>query len=444
MSRSPSRRRGLPQRVEVTAESTSRRGDGVGTVDGYDVAVPGLLVGERAEVQIEHVARRHRQAHARLVALREASPHRHAPPCRHQNRCSGCPLMHATVAGQVELKHAWLRSLGIEVDELRQGPDAFGYRWSAKRVVGGRAGELRLGSFVRGSHELADMRDCMVDHPDIVAAAAEIGDVANELAIVPYDEASGAGDLRYVWLKTNGRGDVLVTLVSASHESRVAELANRLERAAGVAWSVQPSKGNALRGSEVKMLRGRDHIEVELLGTTTRIGPLGFLQPNPVVASMAYVDLVEGGGSPSGGLAYDLYAGAGVTTALLAKRHEQVVPCEASPESAAALGIAAQTAEAFLAEPSRAAETPTLIVANPPRAGLGTEVCAALIDVAKRCIAAGQAHHLHVMSCDPEALARDIERLTADGSYRLVGARGYDTLVHTPHVEVVAWLEAGG
>lgn len=456
---SPSLRRGTS--LEVVADSLSPNGDGVATsvpstgsspAQGDDsnesgarhipIQIAGLLPGERARVVVEHVGRSSGRAFARLDEILEASADRREPDCRHQGVCSGCPLMIANEVAQTRFKREALRELGLEVDDVRQGASALGYRWSAKRVVFGKAGAVRLGSYRRGSHDHADMDACLVDHPDLVAAAAELRRAASRLKIEPYDEKTREGDLRYVWLKTNGRGDVLVTLVTASTTSRVKKLAEALERPSGVAWCVQPSKGNALRGEGLTMLRGADTIAVELLGREVRVGPLGFLQPNPPVAAMAYRDLVAGPGEDEparGKLAFDLYAGVGVTTSVLRERFERVVACESYPESAEALGIAPQSVEDFLDEVLAGEELePSLVVANPPRAGLGERACEQLVALAAR---VGSEMKLHVMSCDPRALADDLRRLQAAG-FRRRGLVAYDTLPQTAHVEVVAWLQA--
>ena len=44
------------------------------------------------------------------------------------------------------------------------------------------------------------------------------------------------------------------------------------------------------------------------------------------------------------------------------------------------------------------------------------------------------------MSCNPAALKRDLERLAS--GFELTSLHAYDTLPHTPHVELVAKLHA--
>lgn len=274
------------------------------------------------------------------------------------------------------------------------------------------------------------MRGCLVDHPRLVEAAEELEREASALGIAPFDEARGEGDLRYAWLKTDGER-VLLTLITAGEQSEAArELPARLSCADGVAWSVQPARGNAIRGSAPRMLRGAPSLRVSIAGVPVEVGPLGFLQPNPTLIERAYLDLVtdEQGRALGGALAWDLYAGAGVTTALLARSFARVVPCESYPESAAALGVAPCTVESFL---ERGGQRPELVVANPPRKGLGERVCAALARIG--------APRVHLMSCGPEGLARDLARLCAAG-YRLASLAAYDSLPQTPHVELVARL----
>ncbi|MCA9690291.1 MAG: hypothetical protein KC636_11825, partial [Myxococcales bacterium] len=116
----------------------------------------------------------------------------------------------------------------------------------------------------------------------------------------------------------------------------------------------------------------------------------------------------------------------------------RVLPCERYPESAAALGVPARSVEEALREAvalRRApgagdAAPPDLVVANPPRRGLGEEACALLLELG--------APAIHVMSCSARALARDLDQLAA--GYRLVRLRAFDTLPQTQHVELIAWL----
>jgi 23S rRNA (uracil1939-C5)-methyltransferase len=416
--------------AELAVQSLTLEGEGVGSLEERSVYCRGAFPGERARVRIEAVSRHHPRAHARVVALLEAHPARRKAPCfDHESRlgrCTGCALMELGEDAQREAKRTMLRDrFGFHVT-IEAAPAQLGYRHSSKRVAltDARSGGPYLGSFAQGSHQPASMANCLVDHPALMRAFQAVESGIRSLAIVPYDEELALGDLRYVWAKTNGE-QVIVTLVTASEQTRIHELVPLL-KVAGVLHSVQAGRGNAMRGSPARVLAGSPEVTISLLEQSVEVGALGFVQPNPQVAAAAYRALTEQEGEP--GLAFDLYAGAGVTTRLLRTKFRQVIACEAQPESAAALGVAASSVEAFLAS---APAKPDFVIANPPRKGLGPEVCASLCAL--------EAPLLNIMSCGPAGLARDLVALSP--RYALRALRAFDTLPQTPHVELVAQLE---
>ena len=74
---------------------------------------------------------------------------------------------------------------------------------------------------------------------------------------------------------------------------------------------------------------------------------------------------------------------------------------------------------------------PDAVVADPPRAGAGAEVCES--------IAATGAPRVVLVSCDPAAGARDLRTLTEAG-YELESLQAWDLFPHTHHVEMVSVL----
>lgn len=76
---------------------------------------------------------------------------------------------------------------------------------------------------------------------------------------------------------------------------------------------------------------------------------------------------------------------------------------------------------------------PDVVVADPPRAGAGAEVCQA--------IAATGTPRVVLVSCDPAAGARDLRTLTEAG-YQLESLQAWDLFPHTHHVEMVSVLHS--
>jgi len=386
--------------------------------------ITGAFPGERVLARVEHVGKH--ATFATAVEVERGRPGRRLPPCvRHfemaDGRCTGCALMALDEPDQrTVLAEMLLAQHGLQVGEVVAAPKALGYRWSAKRIAFGGPGNLRLGSFIRGTHRPADMQGCLVDHPLIAAAADELAEVARDMGIAAHNEERGRLGLRSVWLRTNGTR-VLATLVtSEADEKELRRLSDRLTLCDGVAISFHREDSNALRGADATLLRGIESLEVH----GTRIGPLGFLQPNPELAEQMYDELVDGIG---GGRIFDLYAGSGATTRRLEVLPREVLACESHPEGARSLGVDAETAEDFLA---RQSDAPDAVVANPPRKGLGAVVTRELLRL--------RPARIHVLACGPAGLASDLAAL-AEG-YRLESLRAYDTLPQTPHVELIAKL----
>lgn len=427
--------------LRVLITDLAPTGDGLVHVEDRAVHVQGALPGDEVRARVTHLARQSNAAYARLESILTPAPSRRRAPCdmdaTNRGACTGCPLSVVTEDAQRAMKRALVEGLlGRSVDDFVSGAP-LAYRASSKRIVFGKAGEVKLGSYVRGSHRTADMRGCLVDHPAISRAADAIAVHASALGVVPFDPKTGEGTLRYVWLKTNGE-EVLVTLVGRVHEEpSIAALAEALD-VAGVALAENVSAGNALRGERVTVIRG----VAALMLDGTPVGPLGFLQPNPEVARRAYASLVTdaAGAAHGGALALDLYAGLGLTTRALRERFGEVIPCERFEESARLLGVAPESVEDFLApavaDPGSRLRKATLVVANPPRGGLGEEV--------SRALAALGYPALTIMSCSPESLARDLRVLLAPaGPYALSRIEAYDTLPQTAHVELVVKLVRG-
>ncbi len=68
------------------------------------------------------------------------------------------------------------------------------------------------------------------------------------------------------------------------------------------------------------------------------------------------------------------------------------------------------------------------VIADPPRSGLGVDVCASLIDLAPA--------NIIYVACDPVAFARDTEILQS-GGYHLSELRALDMFPHTHHFETI-------
>ena len=140
----------------------------------------------------------------------------------------------------------------------------------------------------------------------------------------------------------------------------------------------------------------------------------------------------------NGRAALDLYAGAGLFTAQLARNFDTVLAVESSPHSFSDLRqnvpsnvkCIRSTTEKFLAE--RAAKlAPDLVVVDPPRAGLGEKTARALGRMT--------VPRVTYVSCDPATLSRDL-RVLLEFNFRVEQAHLVDMFPQTFHMETVLHL----
>jgi len=366
---------------------------------------------------------------ADAVRVLSASPDRVAPPCPHAGpgRCGGCDWQHATGAAQRAGKAAVVReqlarlaglpAVPVTVEALpaagsaATSPAAAPARGGGSPAGAGPVEEGLLGWRTRvrfavdadgrtglrrhRSHELEPVRHCPLG-TDAVAAAG-VGDRrwpgAAEVEVV----ASTAGDTTVLADGSVLEGPGRVREVAAGREWRVS--------ATGF-WQVHPAAADALSGCA-----------------------LGLLEPRP------------------GETALDLYAGAGLFAGLLADAvgpAGRVVAVEADPTAAAdAEHNLAGAAAGVRVRPSRVTPgllgglgfRPDVVVLDPPRAGAGRDVIAALVELAPRAVA--------YVACDPASFARDL-RVALDAGWELRALRAFDCFPMTHHVEIVALLSERG
>ena len=76
------------QKFPLTIKRLGINGEGIGFFKRNVIFVPGALPGEEITAQVTSVKRNF--AEARIVKLREPSPHRQTPPCPVYDACGGC------------------------------------------------------------------------------------------------------------------------------------------------------------------------------------------------------------------------------------------------------------------------------------------------------------------------------------------------------------------
>jgi 23S rRNA (uracil1939-C5)-methyltransferase len=414
---------GFPVADTVTIDRIAAGGDGVGRLaEGRVVFVPRTAPGDR--VRIELVSRHPRYARGRLVNLEHGGPHRVAPRCRHydRDRCGGCQLQHLDIESQRQARRSIvgdaLRRIGkLPVDDppLEPAADDWGYRTrialSAGR--GRRFGFHRVGEPGR----VFDLERCEVADPRLDALWQR---VRGARALLP-----GGVDHLVLRLDREGGEHLLVATQTEEVWPRAAELRSEIatsDRPLNVWW--RPPGGAA------RVLAGGD----------SPYPATAFEQVNPVMGHRARRFAVDALGEVEGRPAWDLYAGIGETSLLLAERGAAVESVELEPRAVAAAerlhssrGITVERHTGRVELVAGSLRDPEVVIANPPRGGMARVALDAIRQRAPR--------RLGYLSCDPATLARDLRVLTGEGAFRLGRVQAFDLFPQTAHVETVAVLE---
>ncbi len=450
-------------RCEVHAVSLDEAGLGVGaeagTGDARAFHVVDLLPGERAEVTIDHASPHKLEAWGHITRrIGPHSPDRVAAMCPAFGHCGGCVWQHLAYPAQLAAKHRRLADAlamvpavadgSVTIAAVRPSPELIGYRNKGKYVAGRTGDHVVLGAYAPRSHHVIDTLGCRVVAPIIDEVATWIRGAAEAATLVPYDERTRTGELRYVIVRESA-GDVLVALVVAPRTPRakLEQVANALAKhpaLRGLVAVENDRRDGAIvpSGSSAQVLFGHGFVIEELAGARVEVGAGEFLQVNRAQATAMYERVTELCEVTNGTSAVDLFAGLGGIGLHLARAGAAVVAVEIDRDAVGALRRAAQQANLSLtAIAGDAADVrgqltshPDVVVVNPPRKGLSDGARALLAEWAPPVIV--------YVSCGPDSLARDLAALASRG-YAPDVIEPFDLMPGTPQVETVVRLRRG-
>ena len=431
----------------------SSEGLGIARIDGQVVFVHGAVRGETCDVLVMKVLKN--AAFGKIAALAEPSPARRQPDCPYYGRCGGCDFRHMSYeeelwAKRARVQDALTRIGGAEVtvEEILGAEQPLHYRNKSIYPIS-PAGEV--GFYRARSHQVVHVEHCLIQKPEADALAQAVRDYIARFQVEPYNEATGRGLLRHLYVRTSCRGESLTCLlVNGSRLPHEQELVDMLRAAApgvcGVVLGENTRRGNAILGDRYRTLWGRDYLTDTLCGLELRLSVPSFYQVNHDQAQRLYEKALEYAGLTGRELAVDLYCGAGTITQVLARRARHVIGGEIVPEairdaedSARRNGV--ENVEFLCGDASRlAAELrqrglrPDVICVDPPRKGLAPDVVEAAASMTPGRIV--------YVSCDPATLARDVARFAPLG-YHPVRACAVDLFPGTAHIETVVLLSKG-
>ena len=433
-----------------TVEGYSSEGLGIVRLDGAVVFVPGTVRGEEIDLRITKVMKT--CAAGEVVKLRKPSPERTKPECPYFGQCGGCDFQHMSYTEELRAKRQRVQDaltrLGgtdLQVEEILGAKDPTHYRNKSQYPVGPGG---TIGFYKARSHQVVGVDRCLIQSEVSDKTAKAVGDWMRRYKISAYDERTGKGLVRHLYVRVNRKGESLCcVVVNGKQLPREPELAAFVRAAAprtvGVVLNTNTKKGNVILGDKYRTLWGQDFLMDTLCGLRFKLSVPSFYQVNRDQAEVLYGKALEFAGLTGEETVLDLYCGTGTITLCMAAKAKKVIGAEIVPpaiadakENAARNGI--ENAEFFCGDAADIAAKleqdglrPDVITVDPPRKGLSPEVIAS--------VAAMGPERVVYVSCDPATLGRDV-KLFAELGYRAIRACAVDMFPGTRHVETVCLL----
>ncbi len=445
---------------EIDITDLNNLGFGVGRVDGNVVFVSGAVDGDRVLAHIIYAGRDY--AVAKIKKLIVASPHRMEAEFCQSTACGGCAYRAVDYEHERELKrervYQSFRKAGLPeaVVHPLDGCDVIThYRNKAQYPVSAdKDGRCIAGFYAPKSHRVIEAADCPLQPKKFAEIVKFLTAFFDEYRIQPYDEKTGGGIVRHIYLRSSTDGECMLTLVinakSLPNESILAEaLKKEFPEISSFLINVNRENTNVICGDEYRVVYGKGYIEDSVCGVRLKIKPEAFYQINHDVAEKIYKKAKSLANFKGDECLLDLYCGTGSIGLTMADSVRELIgvevvleAIECATENAKANGI--ENAYFFCADASdtqniiEKAERlysreihPDVTILDPPRKGCSRELLDFLSDM--------PCDKIVYISCNPDTLARDA-KILCDKGYKMSDVYIYDMFPRTGHVESVVCL----
>ncbi|WP_373099009.1 MULTISPECIES: 23S rRNA (uracil(747)-C(5))-methyltransferase RlmC [Pasteurellaceae] len=382
-------------------------------------------------------------------------------PCRHyqQQDCRSCQWLEKPYAQQLADKTAHLQRQLAALDQTAlvwHTPYASPlnrFRNKAKMAVSGTVERPVLGIVPDPANpqSAVDLCDCPLYPAAFAGVFPILKDFIARAGLTPYNTAKQKGELKYILL-TESRisGELMLRFVLRSDNKlplirrELPALRAKLPQLKVISLNIQPQHAAILEGETEILLTEQHNLAESFNRIPLFIRPQGFFQTNPVVAQGLYGTAQQWiKPLPVRGV-WDLFCGVGgfglhCAHALQQQGNDvELTGIEIAPSAIFAAGLSARqlnlkkvnfqsldAAQFALAQK----QTPDLLIVNPPRRGLGTQLAQFLNQL--------QPHFILYSSCNAVSMAKDLTFLT---NYRMQKIQLFDMFPHTAHYEVLVLL----
>lgn len=464
------KRKPFPVLEQITITDVAAEGKAIAKHNDKVVFVPCVVPGDVVDLQI--TKKKNSYMEAKAICFHAYSPTRVASFCTHFGVCGGCKWQMLPYEEQLRYKQkqVWdnLHRIGkIELPDispiLGSAKTTF-YRnkleftfsnkkWLMQAPTTETISEQSmngLGFHIPGFFDkVLDIDKCWLQDDVSNQIRNEIKLFAEKNEYSFFNLRSQEGLLRNLIIRTSTTGELMVIVVffyndKEKRENLLQHVAEKFPHITSLMYIINEKANDSITDQEVILFKGKDSIFEEMEGLKFKIGPKSFYQTNSEQAYELYKVTRDFAKLTGNELVYDLYTGTGTIANFVAKKSKQVIGIEYVPEAIEdahvnaeingltnTLFYAGDMKDILNAEFIETHGKPDVIITDPPRAGMHTDVIEAILF-------ASPARIVYV-SCNPATQARDLALL--DEQYQVKAVQPVDMFPHTHHVENVVLLE---
>lgn len=464
------KRKQLPLIENIEITDIANEGKAIAKHNEMVVFTQYVVPGDVVDIQITR--KKNSYMEGKVVKIHKLSENREKPFCEHYGICGGCKWQilpyeeqirhkqrqvfnNLTRIGKVELPEMH-PILGSKKTKYYRNKLEFTFsnkKWLTTEQV--QAGVQfdnmnALGFHIPGMFDkVLDINLCHLQENVSNEIRLFIKDYANQNGLEFFDIRNKEGFLRNIIIRTASTGEIMLTVVfykedKERREALLSAIAEKFPQITSLIYVINEKCNDTITDQETLVFKGRDHIFEEMEGLKFKIGPKSFYQTNSEQAYELYSITRDFAGLTGNELVYDLYTGTGTIACFVAKKAKQVIGIEYVPEAIEDAKVNAKNngldntlfyagdmknilTQEFINQHGK----PDIIITDPPRDGMHTDVIDTILFAAPRKIV--------YVSCNPATQARDLNLL--DSKYKVTAVQPVDMFPHTHHVENVVMLE---
>ena len=463
----------LPLLENVTITAVAAEGNALARVDDKVVFVPFVVPGDIVDLQVKR--KKHSYMEAVAVKFHKKSELREEPFCKYFGICGGCKWQclryeeqlkakqqqvvdSLTRIGKVELPEI-SPIIGSEKTRCYRNKLEFGFsdkRWLTEEEIAANVVYDQMnavGFHINGAFDkILDIDECflMDDINNRLRNAIRDYALANHLSFYNFRQHQGL--LRDMMIRTSNTTELMLLLqvqIDTDEDRRLLDgllshMAEMFPEITSLLYVDNHKFNDTFGDQEVVVFKGKDHIYEEMEGLKFKVGAKSFYQTNTEQAYNLYKVARQFAGLTGSELVYDLYTGTGTIANFVAHQSKRVIGIEYVPEAivdarknSEVNGIdntfffAGDMKDILNKEFINTYGHPDVIITDPPRAGMHTDVINTILFA--------QPRRIVYVSCNPATQARDLQLLDKD--YKVTAVQSVDMFPHTHHVENVVRLE---